>query len=313
MYDPVTKERFSISGPATTNGAWWGGEPIWVTAVKQGRIANAWLWPGVGAPMQNVRPTEWKTYDAKVEANECVDTALGWLERPAAKRPSLLVLYFHQTDTEGHPDSPEVAAAVKQVDEAMGRLVDGLRRLKLNEVANLVIVSDHGMVDISTNRLIVLSDFVAPEKAQVDFSGAVAGLRPLDGDVDALYARFAGKENHFRVYRRENMPESYHFRDNPRIPPVVLVADEGWYLSKRPRSDPSSRAMNKATHGFDPNCPTMGATFIAWGPAFRHQATIKPVENVHIYNLLCATLGLTPGSNDGDNRLVDEVLAEPAR
>jgi hypothetical protein len=32
------------------------------------------------------------------------------------------------------------------------------------------------------------------------------------------------------------------------------------------------------------------------------------VENVHIYNLLCAALGLTPAPNDGDDRLVRTML-----
>jgi hypothetical protein len=38
----------------------------------------------------------------------------------------------------------------------------------------------------------------------------------------------------------------------------------------------------------------MGATFIAYGPVFRHGVTLPPTQDVKIYNLLCATLGLTP-------------------
>jgi hypothetical protein len=34
------------------------------------------------------------------------------------------------------------------------------------------------------------------------------------------------------------------------------------------------------------------------------------VESVHVYNLLCAALGLTPAPNDGDDRLVRSVLRE---
>jgi len=34
------------------------------------------------------------------------------------------------------------------------------------------------------------------------------------------------------------------------------------------------------------------------------------VENVHIYNLLSAILGLKPAPNDGDNQLVERVLAK---
>jgi hypothetical protein len=36
--------------------------------------------------------------------------------------------------------------------------------------------------------------------------------------------------------------------------------------------------------------------------------TIGDVENIHLYNLLCATLGIKPAPNDGDARLVREVL-----
>jgi predicted AlkP superfamily pyrophosphatase or phosphodiesterase len=104
------------------------------------------------------------------------------------------------------------------------------------------------------------------------------------------------------------MPKRYYFTSNPRIPPVVLVADDGWYLSRRSSAEPSTREMNKATHGYDPELDSMGATFIAWGPAFRTQTNIGPVENVHLYNLFCATLGLKPAPNDGDKRLVNRVL-----
>jgi predicted AlkP superfamily pyrophosphatase or phosphodiesterase len=165
------------------------------------------------------------------------------------------------------------------------------------------------MVEISPDRTVALGDIVDLKKVQVDFSGAVAGLRPLDGSVDELYQAFKSRENHFKVYRAETMPERYHFRGNPRIPPVVVVADDAWYLSKRSSGEPSTREMNKATHGYDPELDSMGATFIARGPAFRRGVTIAPVENVHIYNLLCATLGLTAAANDGDDRLVKEVLA----
>jgi len=312
IYDPVTKETFAFNKPELQGPQWWGGEPIWVTAIKSGRRADVLFWPGTGAAMAGMLPTEWKRYDGKPEPSEVVDLGLAWLEQPPEKRPGVVMLYFHHVDSVGHrygPDSPETAASVAQVDEAMGRLVAGLHRLKLDDVANLVIVSDHGMVEVSTNRTILLGDFVDMKTVQVDFSGALAGLRPRDGNVDALYQAFKGKENHFKAYRHD-IPERYHFRGNPRIPPVILVADDAWYLSNRSANEPSTRAMNKATHGYDPELASMGATFIAWGPAFQHGVTLAPVENVHIYNLLCTTLGLKPAPNDGDNRLVEKVLAK---
>lgn len=311
MYDPNLKAEFHImNNPGPTDGRWWGGEPIWVTAIKQGRFADCMFWPGSEAEIEGVRPTNWKPFDAKITPDACVDTGLGWLAQ-TNQRPSLLTLYFHEVDTESHHhgvESPQVSRAVSQVDEAIGRLTSGLHRLQLDSIANLVIVSDHGMTDLSTNRIIVLGDYVDLNSVRVDATGAIAGLRPLDGNVDALYNRFAGKENHFKVYRRENMPARFHYTDNPRIPPVVLVADEGWYISRR-KLDPA-RAFEHATHGFDPELESMGATFIAWGPAFRHGVTLPPEQNVNIYNLLCAALGITPAPNDGDQSLAREVLAK---
>lgn len=313
MYDPATKETFAFNKSELQGPQWWGGEPIWATAIKQGRRADVALWPGTGIKMAGTLPTEAKPFEYKFEPDQIADLGLAWLDQPAEKRPSLVMLYFHQVDSVGHkhgPNSPEAAAAVAQVDEAIGRLVAGIHRLKLDNVVNLVIVSDHGMAEISPERTIALGDFVDLKTVQVDFSGAVVGLRPLDGNVDALYQAFKTREKHFQTYRRETMPEQYHFRDNARIPPVVLLADDTWYFSKRTSREPSTREMNKATHGYDPELDSMGATFIAWGPAFRHGETIAPVENVHIYNLLCATLGLKPAPNDGDDRLVKEVLAK---
>jgi predicted AlkP superfamily pyrophosphatase or phosphodiesterase len=311
MYDPNFKSEFYIfDNPGPTDGRWWGGEPIWVTAIKQGRTADCMFWPGSEAEIDGIRPTEWEKFDAKITPDQVVDTGLGWLAQ-TNNRPGLVTLYFHEVDTESHHhgvESAQVAKAVPQMDEAVGRLMDGLHRLQLDDTADVIIVSDHGMTDLSTNRVIALSDYVDLNSVQVDTWGAVAGLRPLDGNVDALYGAFAGKENHFKLYRRENMPARFHYTDNPRIPPIVLVADEGWYINKRPL-DPA-KYFESATHGFDNELPSMGATFIAYGPAFRHHVTLPPTSNVDIYNLLCATLGLKPAPNDGDSSLVREVLAK---
>jgi predicted AlkP superfamily pyrophosphatase or phosphodiesterase len=313
FHDPVTKTTFAFNKPEQQGPEWWGGEPIWATAIKQGRRAHILFWPGAGIRMANAVPTEAKYYDGKPTPNEVVDMGLAWLAQPGDQRPSVVMLYFHHTDSVGHksgPDSPEVAVAVAQVDAAMGRLVEGIHRLNLGDVANLVIVSDHGMANISPQRTVALGDFVDLKTVQVDFSGAVAGLRPLDGNADALYRAFKGKENHFKTYRAGDLPRRYHSQNNPRIPPVMLVADDGWYLSRRASNEPPAREMNKATHGYDPDLDSMGATLIAWGPAFRRATRIAPVENVHLYNLFCATLGLKPAPNDGDNRLAKKVLAK---
>ena len=66
----------------------------------------------------------------------------------------------------------------------------------------------------------------------------------------------------------------------------------------------------RGDHGYDPALPSMHGILIAHGPAFRRGTVVPAVENIHIYNLLCAVAGLKPAPNDGDDRLVRTMLAK---
>src|SRR6266850_4625922 len=48
FYDPVTKETFAFNKTELQGSQWWGGEPVWATAIKQGRTADCLSWPGTG-------------------------------------------------------------------------------------------------------------------------------------------------------------------------------------------------------------------------------------------------------------------------
>ena len=64
---------------------------------------------------------------ARLDASRQV---LAWLSLPEAERPSFVSLYFEEVDDAGHdfgPDSPELAAAAAQLDDALGALIDGVR------------------------------------------------------------------------------------------------------------------------------------------------------------------------------------------
>ena len=64
----------------------------------------------------------------------------------------------------------------------------------------------------------------------------------------------------------------------------------------------------KGDHGYDPALPAMHGIFVASGPSFKAGVVTGAVENIHIYNLLCAAVRLTPAPNDGDDRLVRAAL-----
>jgi hypothetical protein len=134
----------------------------------------------------------------------------------------------------------------------------------------------------------------------------------LKGTGEELYQAFAAKPQHYRVWRREEMPEEFHFRASDRIPPVILVADEGWFISKKPApTGVPAFPFPKGAHGYDPALKSMAALFLANGPAIKKDVVIPVVPNVEVYDLLCALLELKPAPNDGSGSLVRQALKGP--
>jgi len=316
FYDPAYGETFGLSKPASNSEErWWdGGEPVWITAQKQGVRSACFFWPGSETAHDGVRPAFFKLFDKKLRAADRVDGLLGWLALPPAQRPRFATLYFDVVDDMGHrhgPDAPETGAAIKEADEALARLLAGLDRLGLRERTDLVVVSDHGMSEQSPDQVVFLDDLTKISAVQVDSTGPVGGVRPKPGTVSAaeLAASIRAKAPpQLQVWLRDETPERFHFRGNPRIPDVVMLADEHWNFETRTGWPNRARTYNKGNHGWDPATPNMGALFIAHGPSFQRGVEIPDVENIQVYNLLCAALGIEPAPNDGDRRLERAAL-----
>ena len=97
-------------------------------------------------------------------------------------------------------------------------------------------------------------------------------------------------------------------RSGRRIPPIIGLADDGWTITQRSRLSlrPADRGGD---HGYDPYYRSMHGLFIASGPLFRRGAVVPAFENIHVYELMCRALGLTPAPNDGDPALASWFLA----
>jgi hypothetical protein len=64
------------------NPRWWWGEPIWVTAEKQGQIAASYFFVGTETMIQGEAPTFWRTYNGRVPNIMRVDKTLSYLDLP---------------------------------------------------------------------------------------------------------------------------------------------------------------------------------------------------------------------------------------
>lgn len=316
FFDPERGMFFHYFQPtAVRDPLWWRGEPIWVTAVKQGRKAAASFWVGSEAAIGGVRPTYWKNYDYKIPFAQRLDEVCGWLQRAPAERPDFIAFYLEETNSVGHrfgPESPEVAAAVRLLDSRLGTMLERIRALGAEP--NLVVVSDHGMTATSYARTIVIDDLVDLRTVQVESDGSVLALRPLAGTAADLVRVFRDVP-HVRAYLAEDLPARFRLRGTARLAPVWVLPDAGWHIGTRANRDRNrvrypEKGYLGGDHGYDPELPDMHGLLIAHGPAFRRGVEVAAVENIHLYNLLCAVLGLQPAPNDGDDRLVQAAMRE---
>jgi predicted AlkP superfamily pyrophosphatase or phosphodiesterase len=309
MYDPGFNATFVYKEPEAKEGRWWGGEPIWVTAHKQGQRSGSVFWVGSTAPIEGVQPDYWEPFDAKVPPDQRADKVLAWLDLPAEQRPTFVALYFDQVDHEGHdhgPDSPEVRDAILKVDAAIGRLLDGLRERGTENRVNIIVVSDHGMAPTPPKQAIFIDDYIDLRRVRVVTRGQFFTLWPAKGETDAIFTRLRSIP-HARAYRRKTVPPRWHYTGNSRIAPVILLADEGWTITDREYA--KSHELKQGGHGYDNNLRSMQAIFIAHGPAFKPGTRLPAFSNVDVYELMAYLLRLKPARNDGTLEVFRPVLA----
>jgi predicted AlkP superfamily pyrophosphatase or phosphodiesterase len=313
--DAAIPGEFSLSNrEVQMDPRWWGGEPIWNTAEKQGRKAGAMFWPGSETVIGGRQASYWMPFDDDMPNSERVKRVLGWLRLPEGERPSFLTLYFSDVDTAGHrtgPDSEETRNAVISVDKEVGDLVSGVRAAGLDDRVHYVIVSDHGMAALSPDRTIVVDDFIDLATADVVDWAPVLALTPKDGDIDKMYLALKDKHPALAVYKSHEIPAEYGLAGHPRLPAIFAIAKEGWNIaSKRDvsRWDEPNRRAPGGTHGYDAGVQSMQGLFIASGPRIRSGLKVKPFENIHVYEFMCAVLGLRPAKNDGDPAVTRDML-----
>lgn len=309
MYDPEMDARYSMGNRyAVENPDWYLGEPIWNTVEKAGKKAGTMFWIGSEAPIQNMRPSHWKSYDGSIANEARIDTVVNWMTREQDP-VDFGTLYFSFVDSQGHrygPDSEEVIEAIKQADELVGYLME---KLESNESINLMIVSDHGMIEVSPSRKVTLDDYIDVNKIEIiSYSPALMFNVEGEGEVEVFESLKKNEEN-FKVYLKENIPNRYHLKNNSRVPEVLMVADEGYtintkqFFESRGNDYPSGGA-----HGFDNANPKMDAIFVAYGPAFKKEVKLGRFENINLYEVMAKILNIEPAPNDGDIDAVMEIL-----
>ncbi|XP_064644601.1 glycerophosphocholine cholinephosphodiesterase ENPP6-like [Lineus longissimus] len=314
IYDPVLKEIFKPVNENYYKPHWWnGGDPIWITATRQGLRAHMYYWIGGDVEIRGLRPEWWRPYtDRNISGagptyfnfTRDIDQAIKLFKNDSV---DLVGLYLDRPDYYGHENGTMSIALNKTVhdcDKVINHLLDQLEVNKLDNVVDVLIFSDHGMENRSFDKRIFLEDYISKEDWNKSLiqgigGGPLVGLWPKPGLKKKLYGTFKDRHPNMTVYYKEDLPEDdyWHLKHNRRTPPILLRADLGWYILK-----PVNYTWNftvGGSHGYDNHYKDMRASFFAIGPHFKKGYLAPSFPNVDVYQILCKILDLDPSPNNG--------------
>lgn len=308
--DRKTGDIYSLSNMKTKNNPkYYGGDPVWLTAKRQGVTSATVYWVGSDVNLNGGGHADyWQDYNHKprLKPYERVNEVIRLLSLSEDKRPHLIMAYFEEPDASGHshgPASAQTRARFEDLDLMLATLWNRMQELPIADKINFIVTGDHGMTWLNPERTVPVKKYLKTE-----------WIKTIENDVPAmLYVtepRFADSivsalkcVDHIRVWKKDEIPAYLNFGTNPNVGDVIVLPDVGWTFSDR------KAGLMTGTHGFDHTCSDMWVGFRAIGPDFKRGYTRESTfRNVCIYPLLCYLLGITPSENDGDMNEVSDLI-----
>lgn len=327
FWDPKLEKQFVNTDPkrGLDPDFWRGGEAIWTTAHKQGVKSAVHMWPGSEVPgIGENGPMEVDRYNGTELLTSKIDRVMGWLDREdIKKRPELILTYVPTIDQYGHKfgiSGSNLTDALRYVDDFIALMLHEIESRNLNEIVNLVIVSDHGMAPTSNDRLLFIDDVVDLAKVDHIDGWPLFGLRPQKGvSPEQLYKEleegFKKLDEKIRAgfsyYKVEDFPKEWQFGGtndahafNYRLAPVWVVPKVGYAITTHQNfKEKGNNYTPKGVHGYNNTELLMRAIFMGRGPYFRQKLAdhkkVLPFANTNVYNILCESLEIKPSPNNG--------------
>ena len=301
---------YAIGKPGASDPSFYGGDPIWLTAKRQGVMTATIFWVGSDVAIQGDHANYWHDYGTEARkmsyAARC-DEVVRLLALPEGERPHLVMAYIEDPDANGHrhgPISRPTRRAMERLDILLEQMWQQIQMLPHASKVNLIVTGDHGMTWLSSERQIRPSDYLKKEwiaSMDNDFPVLINATKPkhIADIISALK-----DVPHIHVWRKGEVPAYLDYGNNPNMSDIVVLPDIGWYFDDRPLDD-----TYQGSHGFDHTYSDMWVAFRAVGPDFRKgYQRDTTFSNVSIYPLLCHLLCVTPSPNDGSLNEVMDLL-----
>lgn len=316
FWNPDTQHGYAIGDKESRYDArYYGGEPIWITAQKQGVKCGVVYWVGSDIPVgpeDNAFPTYYRHWDEDPHwtFEERCDEIVRLLSLPQNERPRLVMGYFDEPDHQGHvhgPISPECKQMTERMDSLMHSLYLRLKALPIGKKLNFILAGDHGMTEISPEHFIGWYDVMPEEWIERIVGNLPTSIWVKEGYVDSLYNRLKQVE-HLNVWKHGEVPAYLNYGTSNRLGDLIVSPDLGWQFNFAP-------SRNHGTHGFDPTETDMMVAFRAVGPDFKegYEAPFTEGEksafhNTDLYPMLCKLLGVKPAPADGKLERIQKIL-----
>lgn len=287
----------------------YGGEPIWNTAERQGVRTATFYWVGSEVALPGGQPSRWKPFDSSVPFMDRADSVISWLKLPEEVRPHLVMWYMEEPDKTGHrctPDSSAIVPVVEELDKVLNHFFNQARQLDIFDRIDFIVVSDHGMATFYPDKYVNLNDYLPRDSFEQVFEGVPTLLYPKKSYLETAYAILQQVPG-ITVWKKNEIPAKYVYGSHPRIGDLVVSPNIGTYVQFREQPAPRLGGA----HGYDNFMPEMEAIFYAAGPSFRKQVKLPAMANVNLYLLIAHLLQLNPAPNDADSTAVGGVLVEP--
>ncbi|CAG2115363.1 unnamed protein product, partial [Medioppia subpectinata] len=304
MFDPQYNETFTPTDIDRSANKWWDEKPvlpIWIAnqlVDSTNRYSGSMQWPGSHVKYKNQTIKYLHGFDDGMTWDKRIDKMIDWMTAPT-EPANCVFAYFDEPDTTAHefgPFSEEVYAKVKLADKTIAHLLKRLQETGLLSHTNLIVLSDHGMAEIRSERVIKLNEFLNASWYDMYGASPVWSIQPKPGFEDKVFQTLfnASKTMNFTVYKKEDIPQEFHYKNHRRILPIFLMADEGWDIFRNMTWTPKGGNV-WGNHGYNNSLPSMQPLFIASGPAFKSGYNhAKPFINVDLYPLMLRVLQLFP-------------------
>ncbi|KAL2725018.1 bis(5'-adenosyl)-triphosphatase enpp4-like isoform X1 [Vespula squamosa] len=287
--------------------------PIWTINEKNiGRHSGTMMWPGSIFEYGGTTPAYAQAFNDTVNWEERVDTLISWFVHPTMPI-NLGILYLEEPDYHGHfigINNYSFNKILEKLDQITKYLHIKLEQHGLNDV-NVIHLSDHGMATVTMDRIIDLNKYI--NSTDYTFVGTSPGLHiyPNPGKEELIYQNLksaAEETMNFKVYRKHEISQKYHYGNNKRVGPIFVIANVGYAFQnlnntiqcyKKKFNITVNSTSEFGLHGYDNGAKEMHPIFFAKGPAFVPGCKLKPFKNTDLFPLFCKILNIKCPKTNG--------------